>query len=372
MTTTAGSWKFDISGCERISTDGVVARAQCDVDYEGVPRNEYKRYDPMEVVAKDPPPPTTYMKPNAVGGEKVFTPAAVNYANMCADMYYADGKIECIPLGSYLQVCSNVSVDQNRQLKATCYDGEPRPNQVSYNLNQWQGEYLVFMNGALTPYKYTQEYKVPGALYYFDYLTNTPNYIYTINVRAVQGKTDKPRPATNIWINMKENAALLGQLQVGKRYRFLNWSYETGVGKSPSPYITITGITTPRPGNLSESQIEFSPQILLVPNQQYSLDTSYIFSCKTEKLDRRDVPIVTSTFTYYTAANPEANRQFKTGRRFRVLKWSAEKGEGKNMSTVVTITKVMDFIDDPSQTNVIFSPPLMMKPQHLTFFQLFD
>lgn len=367
-------YKFDITGCGNVTSDGVTASARCEQGYMGQPKGVYKDYAPMRVFATEPPPPVPPPAPYPVDGGKVLIPTNVDYVNMCADMYYVNGRIECIPFGSYLQVCSNVRVTETRELKATCYDGQPGPNYASYDMSRWRGELLAYTNGALVPYKDSKKYEVPGALYYFDYLTNTPNYIVDVVIGFVGGVQDqKRRPATLFWINNQTNATALSQFVAGRKCRLVGWSYETGLGTAPSPYITITQVVNPRPGATGETAISFTPELMLVPNTTYKFDFSYIFKCRIETVDRRATATsIGSSFSYYTTANAEANNELKVGKKFRIIKWDSQTGDdGKEMTVTVTVTRVVTFLDDQTQTQVIFSPPILLKPGRITTIQTF-
>jgi hypothetical protein len=369
----AFQYRFNIAGCGNVTSDGVIATARCEQDFQGQPHGVYKDYAPMRVFNEEPPPPVPPPKPYDVDGGKILVPARIEYANMCADMYYVNGRIECIPFGSYLQVCSNVRITPARELQATCYDGQPQPNYASYDMNNWKGELLAYTNNTLVPYKQSTQFQVPGALYYTDYLTSTPTYQYDVAIGFVGGIADtKKKPVTYFWIKNQENAGVLSQFTVGRKCRIIGWSYETGIGSAPSPYMTITQVINPRAGATGETQISFSPQLMLVPNTVYKFDFSYIFTCKVETADRRnDVTTVVSSFSYVTAANAKANNEFNVGRRFRILKWNGETGDGRDMSVTATVTRIVPFLDDAAQTQVIFSPPMLLKPSHVTTFQMF-
>jgi len=71
------------------------------------------------------------------------------YANMCDKIYYADGKLECIPKGSYKEVCQNIRIEGN-ELKALCKDGRKDPVTVYYDMNNWKGDHITYVNGKLT------------------------------------------------------------------------------------------------------------------------------------------------------------------------------------------------------------------------------
>ena len=71
------------------------------------------------------------------------------YANMCRQIYYSNGKLECIPQGSYNNVCENIKI-QNNELVASCRDGRKDPVKVYYDMNNWRGHHITYANGKLT------------------------------------------------------------------------------------------------------------------------------------------------------------------------------------------------------------------------------
>ena len=73
-----------------------------------------------------------------------------DYIQMCQKVYMADGNLRCIPFGSYLNTCSNVMLNENGELRAECYDGRSNvPNVVFYQMTNWRGTNLAYVNGAL-------------------------------------------------------------------------------------------------------------------------------------------------------------------------------------------------------------------------------
>ena len=368
----SSKWQYDIQGCDLKRTDGVDATASCEIGFEGNTRYTTKVpiYKPVIVKPAPPPPPTVLQNKFVI--PKEYRDVNLRYANMCADMYYANGKIECIPLGSYLQVCENININNNNLLTGYCYDGTSNAIFSTYNLDNWRGEHLAFYNGRLAPQPDRRTHLAPNARYYIDSANDQPNNVFTLALGAVGGKS--VTWITNMfWISNQQNSVVLQQFRVGRKLRFLNWSIETGKGTIASPYVQITSITNPRPNNVNETQITISEPLRLVPNTNYQIDFSYIFTCKIETIDRRsNINMIGNSFTFYTNANTEASEEFKVGRRIRLLQWNADTGEGEEVSSYTTITRIQPFVEDPNQTHVLISPPVMMKAGHVTTFQIFD
>jgi len=70
------------------------------------------------------------------------------YANACQQIYYSNGRLECIPTGSYHKVCENIRI-VNNELVATCKDGSQNPKTVHYDMGRWPGMPLSYANGIL-------------------------------------------------------------------------------------------------------------------------------------------------------------------------------------------------------------------------------
>jgi hypothetical protein len=77
-------------------------------------------------------------------------PKSLPHANNCQKIYYANGLLACIPKGSYLHVCSQPSIIDNK-LFAQCQYGASATSDVSFDMSTWQGEYLVLKDKKLMP-----------------------------------------------------------------------------------------------------------------------------------------------------------------------------------------------------------------------------
>lgn len=365
-------WDYKIEGCKELKTDGVSVRAVCDTEYEGQfnQKEEVKAYTPVTAKILGPPPPAVLPNPYDT---KKFEDRNLMYANMCADMYHADGKIICIPLGSYLQVCNDVKVNSaDLMLTATCYDGTKDPLNASYNLNNWKGEHLTFYNNRLAPDPKAISHLAPGARFYTSEEL-APITTFKLNMGAVGGSTTQPTITKLFWIPNQINGDALSQFKVGRYFRFLDWDFSTGKGTKPSPFVKVTRIINPRAGNKYESQIDISDHLKLVPNTSYFIDFSFIFKCHVSTINRRTgMNTIANSFTFITSANIDAVEQFSVGRRFRLLNWDPEKAVGEQISSYTTITRIEPFTNDQNQTHVFISPPLMMKADHLTMVQIID
>ncbi len=77
---------------------------------------------------------------NCFGQEKT-----IRYHESCEQIYYANGRLECLPKGPYLKVCKNVRITETGEINAEC------PKFVSYRptADNWKGEQLTYYNGAL-------------------------------------------------------------------------------------------------------------------------------------------------------------------------------------------------------------------------------